>query len=125
MPSSAWAGWICFESEVEVEAAKDEPYRRSKIRAVQLSSEVYSSCGGEGLRCNVLYRRRSLNFQYSYCVKPLEILTSLWCTYTRHQQIVKILIFNNFEWRMITKNYFRKAFFIMLAILPSNCFLVS
>jgi hypothetical protein len=56
MPSSAWAGWRCFESEVEVEAAKDEPYRQSKLRAVQsklravqLSSEVYSSCGGEGL----------------------------------------------------------------------------
>ncbi len=78
MQSSAWAGWICFESEVEVEAAKDEPYRRSKLRAAQLSSEVYSSCGGEGLRCNVLYRRRPLNFQYPHRVKPLGILTSLW-----------------------------------------------
>jgi hypothetical protein len=77
MPSSAWAGWICFESEVEVEAAKYEPYRRSKLWAAQLSSEVYSSCGEEGLRCNVLYRRHSLNFQYPHRVKPLGILTSL------------------------------------------------
>jgi hypothetical protein len=78
MPSSAWAGWICFESEVEMEAAKGVPYRRLMLRAVQLPSEVYSSCGGEGLLCNVLYRRRSLNFQDSDRVKPLETLTSLW-----------------------------------------------
>jgi hypothetical protein len=77
MLSPAWAGWKCFESEVEVEAAKGVPYRRSMLRAVQLSSEVYSSCGGEGLRCNVLYRQRSLNFQDLRRVKPLEILTSL------------------------------------------------
>ncbi len=38
---------------------------------------MYSSCGGGGLRCNVLYRRHSLNFQYPHCVKPLEVLTSL------------------------------------------------
>jgi hypothetical protein len=76
MPPSAWAGWICFESEVEVEAAKDEPYCRSNLRAAQLSSEVYASCGGEGLRCNVPYRWRSLNFQYPHRVKPLGILTS-------------------------------------------------
>ncbi len=74
MPSSAWAGWICFESEVEVEAAKSVPYRRPMFRAAQLSSEVYSICGEEGLRCNVLYRRRSPNFQYSACAKPLENL---------------------------------------------------
>jgi hypothetical protein len=78
MPPSAWTGWIWFESKVEVEAAKDEPYCWSKLRAAQLSSEVYSSCGGEGLRCNVLYRRRSLNFQYPHHVKLLGILTSLW-----------------------------------------------
>jgi hypothetical protein len=82
MPSSAWAGWICFESVVEVEAAKGVPYRLPMLRAVQLSSEVYSSCGGEGLRCNVLCRRRSLSFQYSERVKPLEILTSLWLIHT-------------------------------------------
>jgi hypothetical protein len=46
MPSSAL---IYFESEAEVEAAKGVPYRRLMLRAVQLSSEVYSSCGGEGL----------------------------------------------------------------------------
>jgi hypothetical protein len=78
MPSYARAGWICFESEVGVEAAKSVPYRRLMLRAVQVSSEVYTSCGGEGLRCNVLYPRRSLNFQYSDRVKPLEVLTSLW-----------------------------------------------
>jgi hypothetical protein len=84
MPSSAWAGWICFESEVEVEAAKGVPYRRLMLRAVQLPSEVYSSCGGEGLLCNVLYLRRSLNFQDSDRVKPLETLTSLWLEYTSY-----------------------------------------
>jgi hypothetical protein len=78
MPSNARAGWICFESEVAVEAAKSVPYCRLMLRAVQLSSEVYTSCGEEGLRCNVLYPRRSLNLQYSDRVKPLEILTSLW-----------------------------------------------
>ncbi len=31
---SSWAGWICFESEVEVEAAKGVSYRRSMLRAV-------------------------------------------------------------------------------------------
>jgi hypothetical protein len=39
---------MCFESEVEVEAAKGVPYYQLMLRAVQLSSEVYSSCGGEG-----------------------------------------------------------------------------
>jgi hypothetical protein len=48
------------------------------LRAAQLWHEVYSSCGGGGLRCNVLYRWHSLNFQYPHRVKPLEILTSLW-----------------------------------------------
>ncbi len=33
MLSSAWAGWIYFESEVEVEAAKGEPYCRPMLRA--------------------------------------------------------------------------------------------
>jgi hypothetical protein len=56
------------------------PYRQLLLRAVQLSSEVYSSCGGEGFRRNVLYRRHSLNFQYTDRVKPLEILTCL-CVY--------------------------------------------
>jgi hypothetical protein len=55
MPPSAWAGWICFESEVEVEAAKDEPYRRSKLRAVQLSSEVYSTVAVEEGDYDVMY----------------------------------------------------------------------
>jgi hypothetical protein len=76
MLSPAWAGWKCFECELEVEAANGVPYCRSMLRAVKMSSEVYSSCGGEGLRCNVLYQRRSLNFQDLYRVKPLEILTS-------------------------------------------------
>ncbi len=75
--SSAWTGWMCFDSEVEVEAAKCEPYRRFMLRAVQLSYEVYSSCGGEGLRCNV-YSVDCIHFQYPDRVKPLEILTSLW-----------------------------------------------
>jgi hypothetical protein len=44
MPSSAWAGWICFESEMEVEAAKGVPYRRPMLGAVKLLSKVYSSC---------------------------------------------------------------------------------
>jgi hypothetical protein len=44
-----------IESPVEVEAAKGVPYRQPMLRDVQLSSEVYSSYGGEGLRCNVLY----------------------------------------------------------------------
>ncbi len=83
MPSSAWTGWLYFESPVEVEAAKSVPCRRLMLRAVQLSSEVYSSCGGEGFWCNVLYQLRPLNFQYPHRVKPLEILTSLdtpaWC----------------------------------------------
>ncbi len=65
------------ESEMEVKAAKSVPYRRSMLRAAQLLSEVYSSCGEEGLRCDVLYRRRLLDFQYLHRVKPLEILTSL------------------------------------------------
>ncbi len=37
MPSSAWAGWIYFESEMEVEAAKGVPYRRPILGAAQLS----------------------------------------------------------------------------------------
>ncbi len=45
MPSSAWAGWIYFESEVEVEAANGVKYRRPMLRATQLWYEVYSSCG--------------------------------------------------------------------------------
>jgi hypothetical protein len=94
MPSSAWAGWMCFESEVEVEAAKGVPYRLPMFRAVQLSSEVYSSCGEEGLRCNVLYRRRSLNIQYSERVKPLEILTSLWLI---HPFLMAIFLCSDFS----------------------------
>ncbi len=78
MPSSAWAGWIYFESPVKVEAANGVPYRRLIIRAVQLWYEVYSSCGGEGIWCIVLYRRHSLNFQYPVRAEPLVILTSLW-----------------------------------------------
>ncbi len=62
-----------------MEAAKSVPYRRLMLRAVQLSSEVYSSCGGERLQCNVLCQLRPLNFQYLYHLKPLEILTSLCC----------------------------------------------
>jgi hypothetical protein len=42
-----WGGWMRFDSEVEAEAAKDVPYRWPMLRATQLSSEVYSSCGGE------------------------------------------------------------------------------
>ncbi len=78
MPSSAWAGWINVEILVEVEAATGVPYRRPILRAAQLWYEVYSSCGGEGLRCNVLHRRRPLNFQYLVGAEPLVFLTSLW-----------------------------------------------
>ncbi len=78
MPSSAWAGCICFDSEVEVEAEKGVLYRRPILRAAQLSYEVYCSCAGEGLRCNVLYRRHPLNFQYPVRAEPLVFLTSLW-----------------------------------------------
>ncbi len=66
-----------FDSEMTVEAANEVLYRRFMLRAVQLSPEVYSSCGGGGLRSNVLHRQRLLNFQYPCRVKPLEILTSL------------------------------------------------
>jgi hypothetical protein len=41
MPSSAWAGWVCFESEVEVEAAKGVPYSRLMLRAVQRHLRCY------------------------------------------------------------------------------------
>ncbi len=44
MLSSAWAGWICFESEMEVEAAKGVPYGRPILGAVKLLSKVYTSC---------------------------------------------------------------------------------
>ncbi len=48
------------------------------VSSLSLSSLwVYSSCGGGGLPCNVLYRRHSLNFQYPHRIKPLEVLTSL------------------------------------------------
>jgi hypothetical protein len=43
LPASAWAA-----SAVEVEAAKDLPCCQLMLRAVQLLSEVYTSCGGEG-----------------------------------------------------------------------------
>ncbi len=69
MPSSAWGGWIYFESPVEVEAAKVVLYRQPLLRAAQMWYEFYSSCGGEGLRCNVLYRRHPLNFQYLHHVQ--------------------------------------------------------
>jgi hypothetical protein len=42
-------GWVrltAAESLVEVEAANGVLYQRPMLRAVQLSSEVYSSCGG-------------------------------------------------------------------------------
>jgi hypothetical protein len=42
LPLSAWAGWKGFDREAEVEAAKGVPYRRPKLRAAQLSSEVYA-----------------------------------------------------------------------------------
>jgi hypothetical protein len=38
---------------------------------------VYSSCGGGGLRRDVLYRRHPLNFQYPVRAKLLVFLTSL------------------------------------------------
>ncbi len=53
MLSSAWASWIYFESEVEVEAAKGVPYRWPLLRADQLWYEVYSSC--EKKDYNVMY----------------------------------------------------------------------
>ncbi len=65
---------------MEVEAAKGVPYRHPLLIAVQLSSEVYSSYGGGGLQCNVLYGQRSLNFQYPVLAEPLVFLSSL-CLY--------------------------------------------
>ncbi len=63
LPFSAWAGWMCFDSEAEMKAAQGVQYRRLMLRAVQLLSEVYTSYWGEGLRCNVRCRRGSPNFQ--------------------------------------------------------------
>jgi hypothetical protein len=41
--------WLTkVESSVEVKVVKSEPYCQPMLRAVQLSSDVYSSCGGEG-----------------------------------------------------------------------------
>jgi hypothetical protein len=57
---------------------KDVQYRQLMLRAAQLSSEVYASCGGEGLRCNVLYPLRSPNFQKSDRANSLVYLSSLW-----------------------------------------------
>jgi hypothetical protein len=42
---------MCFDSELEVEAAKGEPYHWPMLRAFQLFSEVYTSCRGGGLSC--------------------------------------------------------------------------
>ncbi len=68
---------MCIDSEVEVEAAKGVPYtRRPMLRATQLISEVYASCEGGGLRCNVLYRLGSPNYKKVVLVKALVILTS-------------------------------------------------
>jgi hypothetical protein len=39
----SWLSWWQIESSVEVEAAKVGPYCRPLLRAVQLSSEVYSA----------------------------------------------------------------------------------
>ncbi len=99
MPSSAWAGWINVESLVEVEAAKGVPYRRPILRAAQLWYEVYCSCGGEGLRCNVLHRRRSLNFQYPVRAEPLVFLTSLW------GELLKTLLSSTIDYTEINMVY--------------------
>jgi hypothetical protein len=56
MPPSAWAGWICFESEVEVEAAKDELYRTAG-----LSSEL-PSCH---VRCTPAVEEKDFDVMYS------------------------------------------------------------
>ncbi len=53
MPSSAWAGWIYFESPVEVEAAKGVPYRRP-------NSEL-SSCDR---RCTAAVEEKDYNVMY-------------------------------------------------------------
>ncbi len=71
-------GWRQIESLVKVAAAKDVPYYWPIFRAVQLSSEVYSRCGEGGLRCEVLYRRRTQNFQYPERAESLVFLSSLW-----------------------------------------------
>jgi hypothetical protein len=77
MPSSASADWKYFECPVELEAAKVMPHHLPMLRAAQLWYKVYSSCGEEGLQCNVLYRRRPLNFQYPVRAEPLVFFTSL------------------------------------------------
>ncbi len=46
-----------------MEAAKGVPYCRPMLGAAQLLSEVYASCGEEGLQCNVPCPWRSSNFQ--------------------------------------------------------------
>jgi hypothetical protein len=43
MPLSTWADWICFESEMEIEAAKGVPYLQPILGAVKLLSKVYTS----------------------------------------------------------------------------------
>ncbi len=63
LPTSARARRGLIESPVEMEAAKDEPYHHPKFRAVQLFSQVYASCPGGRLQCDVLKRWRSTNFQ--------------------------------------------------------------
>ncbi len=49
---------------MHVEAAMGVLHRRPMSRAVQLSYDVYFSCGEGGLRCDVLYRKCPLDFQY-------------------------------------------------------------
>jgi hypothetical protein len=79
MPSSAWAGWI-YILKVQWRWKLQRVCRTAGLRAAQLWYEVYSSCGGGGLRCNVLHRRRPLNFQLPVRAAPLVFLTSLWFT---------------------------------------------
>jgi hypothetical protein len=62
--------------------AKYQKADRASTLCVQLWYEMYSSCGGGGLRCNVLYRRHPLKFQYPVCAEPLVFLTFVWINHT-------------------------------------------
>ncbi len=73
LPSSAWAGWRGFESEMEVEAAKGVPYFRPMLRMLS-SSHLRCMPGVEEEDYDVMSnRRRSPNFEKADHVKPKVI----------------------------------------------------
>ncbi len=59
-----WAWLMADCKSMKVEAARRVPYRRPMLGAAKLLFNVYTSCWGGRLRCNVPHRRRSTNFQY-------------------------------------------------------------